>query len=309
MFLAGMLLKIEPNKEIREYSFYQTEKVDYDKKAIVGKIKEYFISDPEARTEYLFRYQGKKIIARKVELGKPELLYIYCLIMDKSSSSELFLIEKEKDLIFLSGAIEKGNTVDSMKTIVENKAHIIEKLHSVKALTTDVTKKATDLIENDKINEYQKLLKLTQELPMKIVDNVKKAEAAVIEKNYRVAERSYKDAADMSNQVYEYALAEFLNKKADTIGELPNLEKEIKNNYSEIVKIQGIVSKWDLTLFDKAYTKVQNLIKAFDQLENDEKIDKLQELSDELNKARDLSKKLEESEKIIFKKIEENALN
>jgi hypothetical protein len=307
MFLAGILIKIESNTEIREYSFYQTEKVDYDKKEILGKIREFFSSDPDVRNEYLFRFQGKKIIARKVDLNKPGSLFIYCLIMEKSSPSELFLIEKEKDLMLLASSIEKGATADSMKMIVENKAHIIEKLHSVKALTTDVTKKATELIENDKINEYQKLLKLTQELPEKIVQNSKKAEAAIIEKNYRMAERSYKEAADMANQVYEYALAEFLIKKAETIGELPDLEKEIKSNYSEIVKIQGIVSKWDLSLFNKAYSKVQNLIKAYDQLENDEKIDKLQELSDELNKARDLAKKLEESEKIIFKKIEENA--
>lgn len=308
MFLAGILFKIEPNKEVREYSFHQIDKSEYDKKVIINKIKDYFVADPESRLEYQFRFQGKKIIARKVILEDAQLLYVYCLIMEKSSPSELFLIDKDVELSILANSFEKGTSADSMKIIVENKAHIIEKTQTVKAIFSDVTKKATILIDENKLNEYQKLLKLAQEIPEKIVQSIKKAETAIIEKNYRMAERAYKDAADMANQVYEYSLAEFLKKKAEKISELPNLEKEIKNNSQEIQKIASNISKRDVSLFDRAYSRVQNLINAFDQLENDEKIENLQELSDELNVARDLSKKLEESEKALLKKLEENQL-
>ena len=55
------------------------------------------------------------------------------------------------------------------------------------------------------------------------------------------------------------------------------------------------------------YVRVLNLINSFDKLENDDKIEQLQDLSDDLNVARDLSKKLEVYELKIKQQIDDNA--
>ena len=305
--MAGFLLKIEKNREVREQAFYQSETGDFDKKLLTAKIVDFFSADSDDRTEYQFRSQGKKVICRKVPMDNPQLLYVYCLVMDKSSPSELFEVDKDIEISMLSNAIAKGKIPDAMQEVVDNKVHIIEKTKAVKSIFSDVTKKASKLVDDNKLNEYQKLIKLAKDVPEKIIQNIKKGDAALIEKNYRTAERSYREAGDLASSVYEYSLASFLNKRAENVGGLSDLEREIKNNTNEIQKLIKDVFKRDTSLFEKMYVRVLNLINSFDKLENDDKIEQLQDLSDDLNVARDLSKKLEVYELKIKQQIDDNA--
>jgi hypothetical protein len=227
--------------------------------------------------------------------------------MDKSSPSELFEVDKDIEISMLSNAIAKGKIPDAMQEVVDNKVHIIEKTKAVKSIFSDVTKKASKLVDDNKLNEYQKLIKLAKDVPEKIIQNIKKGDAALIEKNYRTAERSYREAGDLASSVYEYSLASFLNKRAENVGGLSDLEREIKNNTNEIQKLIKDVFKRDTSLFEKMYVRVLNLINSFDKLENDDKIEQLQDLSDDLNVARDLSKKLEVYELKIKQQIDDNA--
>ena len=247
--MAGFLLKIEKNREVREQAFYQSETGDFDKKLLTAKIVDFFSADSDDRTDTNSEVKEKGN-RRKVPMDNPQLLYVYCLVMDKSSPSELFEVDKDIEISMLSNAIAKGKIPDAMQEVVDNKVHIIEKTKAVKSIFSDVTKKASKLVDDNKLNEYQKLIKLAKDVPEKIIQNIKKGDAALIEKNYRTAERSYREAGDLASSVYEYSLASFLNKKSGKRWRTFRPEREIKNNTNEIQKLIKDVFKRDTSLFE-----------------------------------------------------------
>jgi tetratricopeptide (TPR) repeat protein len=154
--------------------------------------------------------------------------------------------------------------------------------------------KANELLDEKNFDETQEMIKRANEIPPKIAYLCKRADDAFYaEKNYRQAQRHYKDASNLAKKINQTPIVKLLEHKAKRAEMIPQFQKNWGITYDKIVRPLRKIEKRDNSFYLKPIKLIDQAIEISDYLEDDETIGNLQKLADHLERANSLSEELD----------------
>jgi hypothetical protein len=227
-------------------------------------------------------------------------------VLDLKESTEPFtiLLGEVKQMIIMS--LSKGVTTlqDVLKGTLNTRNDLMLLIHEKERIEKKISTKANKLLDEGNFVQAQEIIKLAKEIPAKISDLVKRGDDAFTSKNYRVAERCFIDASDFSKKINEIEMSELLKTMAERAAEIPRYMKDWAQNFTKITKPLKKMDKREKGFYLEPIDVVNEAIDISDILEDDQKIELLQQLESLMNKGDNLSKELDEVDSEINKIIE-----
>ncbi len=259
---------------------YFTKKMDIQENLLKEMIRRF----KETNEKYCILL-GETFKVVGVQLNAGSLFVGFFLDQTEDSAPVLVNIDQKRDQILKA---MKGGTIDSaLKDILENEQEVSKKLLDAKIIKDKIIAQTSKLLDAGDFEKAKKLISLAEEIPPKLTAAAASAEKARIEKNYRLAEKLFKDAADLAVVISEKYLEEVLIAKSNRVKQIPAYEKRQK---STVQKLQKPQEDRD---FEFLNILVNDIIAVSDFLEDEEIIGDLRELNTLGAEAATLKKELE----------------
>lgn len=241
---------------------------------------------------------------------KNESFYLV-FILNRNESIEPFsiMINDIRQLIKMS--MNKSDSIleDTIKHILKERNDLIQDVSDVKRLQERIVSKANELLDEKNFEKTQEMIKRANEIPPKIIYLCKRGDDAFyVEKNYRQAQRHYKEASILAKKINQTPITKFLEQKAKRADEIPQFVKNWAITYDQIVKPLRKIEKRNTSYYLKPIKLIDRAIEISDYLEDDKTIEDLQKLADYLERANALSEELESLDvkiKDVIMKIKE----
>jgi hypothetical protein len=228
--------------------------------------------------------------------GGPLTIGIYVLENgDTLDLVKIFL--NETQTFILEGLKTPKNLPGVLKSIMDNRNHIIEKLEKPKILESEIGAAANKLIENKQYDLAQERIKLARDIPAEIFSANKKAGEFLKIGDYRRAERSLLDAKESAAKIGDKELEEYFNHRIETVRNIPLNEKELKTQFAAIVK--NLQKSPSNLAYLEQVPKLRRSLELLDLLENDDKMQQIQDLDGLLQEAQTLVNKLNEIDRQV----------
>ncbi len=206
-------------------------------------IADYYITQEKATPEILKKFNEKHVKKALTDAThqKGESLYYSSVIEANTGEKKLylgFILKEAEDIISLKSLFEsiedkviQNFTKDKkkmkllLKDILNSMISLFEKLKEPKIISEIINEKTKKMLDEGKLQEARVLIDLGEKIPNKLAAEVKLAEQCFHDKLYRKAKKSYLKAADLANLIKEPEIVDFLKKKAEHVGNLPDLLK------------------------------------------------------------------------------------
>lgn len=260
---------------------------------------------PSVRKTISFRDQWKFFSVYVGDNGKDEhILLVFVLELKESAEPFSILLGEIKQMILMSLNKSSTSQQDLLKEILTNRNELIAMIHEKEKIEKKISAQANVLLDAGNFNQAQEIIKLAKEIPAKISDLVKRGDEAFLSKNYRAAERCYGDASDLSRKISQVEMSELLKTMAERAADIPRYMKDWAQNLSKISKPLKKMDKREKGFYLEPIDIVNEAIDISDILEDDQKIQLLQDLDRLINKGDTLSKELDEVDSQINKILE-----
>ncbi|MBN2156411.1 MAG: hypothetical protein JW776_10235 [Candidatus Lokiarchaeota archaeon] len=217
-------------------------------------------------------------------------------ILDSNESIAPFSIMLSELREFIILSLNKSESVlkDAIKHILEERNDLIQDVRDVKRLQERIVTKANELLDEKNFEKTQEMIKRANEIPPKIANLCKKADQAFHDqKNYRQAQRYYKEASNLAKKIKQKSISKLLEQKAKRAEEIPQFAKNWAITYDQIVKPLRKIEKRDHDYYLKPIKLINRAIEISDFLEEDKTIEDLQKLADYLERANDLMEEVD----------------
>jgi len=224
-------------------------------------------------------------------------------ILDRNESVEPFSIMITELRQFIKLSLNKPSSVlkDTLEHILGERNELKEDVIDVKRLQERIVSKANELLDEKNFDKTQEMIKRANEIPPKIAYLCKKAdEAFYVQKNYRQAQRYYKEASNLAEKIKQTPIVKLLEQKATRAEEIPQFIKNWAITYDQILKPLKKIDKRDYSFYLKPIKLINRAIEISDFLEDDKTIEDLQKLADYLERATDLTEELESIDEKIM---------
>jgi hypothetical protein len=217
-------------------------------------------------------------------------------ILDITESTEPFSISTGEMKRSIKDSIEKGEIQlqEVLKNILSSRNQLVEDIGDPQRIKERLVIKANKMIDEEKIDEAQKLLKRADEIPPKIADLVKKGNEAFSNDDLKAAQKLYDEAANLATKINQSSMNELLKRKARRAEEIPKFNKNWSQLYDKLSKLLKKIEKRETTFYLEPINQVNRAIEISDMLEDDETISTLQKLEDLLQKGESLTKRIED---------------
>lgn len=207
------------------------------------------------------------------------LLLIY--ILDAKESLEIVQIYPEQTIQAIEESMQNSNELKvQLEKLFTNRNKILEKLENAQVLQEDIGSSANKLIDANKFDEAQDLIKLAKTIPEKMNTSYLKSKQEGRMKNYRQARKYLSDCLNYAQKIEDLDLQKYLEKKIDVYTKIPQYEKDLKSLVSSFSKELG--KTIDLPSYQRQVYKLDKALDLLDKLEEDELIEKMLELSNTL---------------------------
>ncbi len=290
-------------------------------------IADYYITEEKVTPEILKIFNEKHIKKHLTDAThrlKNSLYYSSQIeaISKKNNYYLGFILKEEEDLISLKSIFEKIEAKIAqeftpkdkkkiqalLKDVLNSTISLFEKLKEPIIIKDTINEKTKQMLDEGKLQEARELIDLGEIIPEKLSTEIKLAEESLKESNYKKAKKSYLKAADLAEQIRETEIVDLLKKKAEHVGDLPNLlktrdaiNKGIRKKLDELEDI-----KLEYKIYENLIPLIEKNIKLSYSLEDTDQIkilEKLVKLSNSASKiALDL-KKLDDNIKSLLKKV------
>jgi tetratricopeptide (TPR) repeat protein len=222
--------------------------------------------------------------------------YFLVFILERTESIEPFsiMINDMRQLIKMSMKKSKSTLEDSLNHILNQRNNLEQDVNDVKRLQERIVNKANELLDEKNFDETQEMIKRANEIPPKIAYLCKRGDEAFYnDKNYRQAQRHYKDASNFAKKINQTPIVKLLEHKAKRAETIPQFKKNWGITYDKIVKPLKKIEKRDYSFYLKPIKLIDQAIEISDYLEDDKTIGDLQKLADYLERANSLSEELD----------------
>jgi len=270
-----------------------------------------FSNSANPRKMLSYRHDSVKFFSSYVEKRKTEEHVFVVFVLNLKESSEPFSImmgELKQSLSVALDAYQTDKNInkiqDILKQALDSRNEWVDDLKETKRIQEKIVQKANKLLDDANFESAQSLIKLAKEIPPKISDMVNRGDEAFGQANYRVAQKLYSDAADLSDKISQNAIAQLLRKKATRADEIPKFTKTWALLYDQICKPLKKMDKREVNFYMDPSPTVNQAIEVSDMLEDDNTIYELEKLDDLLHKAEQLSKELDKTDVEIKKTLE-----
>ncbi len=216
--------------------------------------------------------------------------------LDPNESVEPFSIMLSEMRQFIRLSLNKNDSVlnDAIKHILEERNELIQDVSDVERLQKRIVSKANELLDEKNFEKTQEMIKRANEIPPKIANLCKKGDEAFYQqKNYRQAQRNYKEASNLAKKINQPPITKLLEHKAKRAEAIPQFVKNWSLTYDQIVKPLRKIEKRDYGYYLKPIKLIDRAIEISDYLEDDKTIEDLQKLADFLEHANDLTEELD----------------
>ena len=231
-----------------------------------------------------------------------------------------FILKKEEDIVSLKSLFknierksaervksrDKKMLREFLKDTLSSIMSLLDKLKEPKIIQEKINEKTKTMIDDGKLSEARELIKLGEEIPQELAEEVREAEEYFKDKRYKKARKGYESAADLASQINEEEIVQFLNNKAEYVGNLPDLLKEQEKLMKKIEKIGTDFEQDQLRIYPRLGNLLDDLLDISNTLEDQEAIERfegLRDLSLEASKVAKRLYKLDEKIKKILDQI------
>ena len=206
-------------------------------------IADYYITQEKISTEILKMFNEKHInkgladaTHRKgknlyyssiieVEKGKKNLYLGFILKEDEELMSLKSLFENVEERVVKNFTKDKKKMQGILKDILNSTIDLFEKLKQPSLIKDTINEKTKQMLDEGKLQEARELIDLGEKIPDKLAEEMKLAEQYLNEGLFRKSKKSYLKSAEYAEQIREDGIVNLLTKKAEHIGELPDLIK------------------------------------------------------------------------------------
>ena len=206
-------------------------------------IADYYITQEKISTESLKMFNEKHInkgladaTHRKgknlyyssiieVEKGKKNLYLGFILKEDEELMSLKSLFENVEERVVKNFTKDKKKMQGILKDILNSTIDLFEKLKQPSLIKDTINEKTKQMLDEGKLQEARELIDLGEKIPDKLAEEMKLAEQYLNEGLVRKSKKSYLKSAEYAEQIREDGIVNLLTKKAEHIGELPDLIK------------------------------------------------------------------------------------
>ncbi len=239
-----------------------------------------------------YRTDTDKLFSTYISQNDEGTHYFIVFILDKMESSAPFSIlfddlkNKIETELNESGIVSK----DLLKTILDHRNELYKEIHNTEMIQKKMSVISNKLLDEGEFEKAQNLIKLTAEIPPKIIANVSKGENA---KSVGVSLKSYREAAELALKINQNSMNALLLEIASRIEELPKFSKNYGQLYDQISKpLIKNMEKRERGFYLHPKNSVKSIIEVADLLEDDGAIENLLTLEQMLQKGADLSEEL-----------------
>ena len=220
-----------------------------------------------------------------VQLNSNSLFIGFFLDPKEDSATVLVNIDEKRERVLK--ALNEGSIDVVLKDLFDREEEVIRKLIDAKVIKDTIIAQTNKLLDAGDFEKAKKLITLAEEVPPKLTKMVLDAENARLAKNYRLAEKLYKDASELASQIGEKYLEEVLIAKSNRVKQIPTYEKRQKNTVQKLQKPQ------EERDFEFLNILINDIIAISDFLEDQEIIEDLRVLNTLGAEAATLKKELE----------------
>lgn len=250
----------------------------------------------ELNNSMSYRAKGFKYLSiylLKTEEGENIFLVF---ILGEKESAEPFSIMINDLYRSIKTCFEKDTKgkIDVLKEVLDNRNDLVADILDVKRIQSRLVAKANTLLDEGNFEKAQELIKYGKEIPNKIAALVVKSNEAFTAKNYKSAQKTFNDAAELAKKINQYSMIQLFRKNAKRAEDIPKFLKNWAILYELIVKPLKKMEKRERSFYLAPIRVIEQLIEISDMLEDDTTIMDLQNLEDCLVKANDLSNELDE---------------
>jgi hypothetical protein len=195
----------------------------------------------------------------------------------------LFLSDIQKSIVDNLGNSKQLAVL--LKQIVEGRNHILEKLDKPKLLQDEIGASANSLIDKGEFVQAQARIKLAKEVPGEIYACYKKAAQAIKDKDFRKAEKPLSDSYNWAQKIQDAELSQYFTLKLENVRNIPQYEKEVKTLYNQFNRA---LSKNITNIpYGDQIGRLERCYELLDVLENDDKMQQIQELETTIKNAQE----------------------
>ncbi|MBY9006667.1 MAG: hypothetical protein KGD63_07905 [Candidatus Lokiarchaeota archaeon] len=272
----------------------------------------------------LLELLNEKHIEKKLKeavVRKEDIRYFSSLLESKAlEKKNLYfgcILRNEEDLLSLKSVFaniqeqvienynieDKKNIKDFLKDTITSILNLIEKLKEPKIIKETINEKTKVMLDEGKLQEARELIDLGEVIPNELSELVKEADDLFNEGDYKKSKKKFMKASDLAELIQEIEIVSFLRKKAENIGNYPDLIKEKERIQKEINRQFIDDEKNEFRPYELLLPNIKRLIEISNYFEDIEEYDILVDLLEKIQKAIDISRELIDIDVEISQKI------
>ncbi|MBY8982334.1 MAG: hypothetical protein KGD57_05255, partial [Candidatus Lokiarchaeota archaeon] len=217
---------------------------------------DYYLKDEKVSSEILEKLNEKHINKKlKEAIAKKDDIRYYSSLLESQSLDRKnlylgFILREEEDLLSLKSVfaniqeqvIENYNIKDKkkmqsfLKDTLTSILNLIEKLKEPEIIKDTINEKTKRMLDEGKLQEARELIDLGEAVPIELSELIRDADSLFKSGEYKKAKKRFLKAAELAEIIQENEIVSFLIKKAEKVGNYPDLIKERENIQKEIKK-------------------------------------------------------------------------
>jgi hypothetical protein len=256
---------------------------------IVANIIEKFMQDSTLKSTS-YRNFPYKYYAIALDREEGEESYYLCYILDSSESLEIVQIADAYPQMILDKIKKPKTIVKIFEEIHSNRNRLLDKLEKTDILQKEIGASANKLIDAEKFEQAQEMIKLAKEIPSKIVSAYKKGMSDLKNGDFKKAEKSFDEILSLARKIDDTLLVKFIKLKIENTQNTPSFQKELKTLLASLKKTLN--KPIALLPYQKQISTLSRCIILLDKLEKDRQIEEMAELETIIEKSAKLGQQL-----------------
>ncbi|GAB4315823.1 MAG: hypothetical protein Kow0069_17790 [Promethearchaeota archaeon] len=253
----------------------------------------------EPAPEVLLRVDEGRFFSVIVGETGGEKQYFLAFALGEREPLESVLVDLDQKRAAVAHSVQQGTVESVLKALYQKNLELDKKLTDPETIKEIIIRRTNKLLDAGDFARAQELIGLAEKVPQKLAVTVRAADVAYQQKNFKAAEKAYRQAAELAEEVGERDLEQALAMKAQKAKQVPGLLKEQRSVVQGIEKTVGGLAKRVEAVYRFILEGVGQAIRVSDKLEDDDTLRVLRRLEEVVSEANELSRKLDELDEEI----------
>ena len=190
-----------------------------------------------------------------------------------------------------------------LKDTLTSILNLIEKLKEPEIIKDTINEKTKRMLDEGKLQEARELIDLGEAVPIELSELIRDADSLFKSGEYKKAKKRFLKAAELAEIIQENEIVSFLIKKAEKVGNYPDLIKERENIQKEIKKQFLDLEKNQFRSYELLISPIERLIEISNDFEDNDNYELMNNLLDKIHKALEIRKELSDIDGEINQKL------